>query len=174
MQNPDPLAALRPIVLPTETIGWWPLAPGWWFLLCLPIIILIAWLLIRPALQRRKLHRQLQQHCLRLLEEAHSQANSHSDPLYYLQQCNQILKRYVRSRYHNLPLPAWHGDSWITFLQTHFPDNDTNNYAQLFGEQLYKPRADSSIDIDAVHSWARNWVIQHQKPDGKPLRGGQA
>ncbi len=41
MNNPELLAQLRDIHTP-EPVGWWPLAPGWWILMALALVGLVA------------------------------------------------------------------------------------------------------------------------------------
>ena len=57
---------LRGLHLP-ESVGWWPLAPGWWLLLAL--LVAAAGFLLRAFLRRRA-HAAARRKALRQLEES--------------------------------------------------------------------------------------------------------
>ena len=74
----DPQAIpLRGLHLP-ETVGWWPLAPGWWLLIV--VLIAAAVFLIRAWLQRRA-HAAARRTALRQLEESRSAFAYHGNPV---------------------------------------------------------------------------------------------
>ena len=60
--NPISLDKLHDIVLP-ETVGWWPLAPGWYVLL-LALLIAVSWISIRLIQQwnQNRFRREAQGH----------------------------------------------------------------------------------------------------------------
>ena len=86
----DPQAIpLRGLHLP-ETVGWWPLAPGWWVLIVVAFIA--AGMLIRLWLRRRA-HAAARRKALRQLEESRSAYASHGNPVTLGAEVSELLRR---------------------------------------------------------------------------------
>lgn len=145
--NADPLAALKPIHLPTEP-GWWPPAPGWW-LLILGLLILaaastFAW---HRWQQRRAPRRQAELELARILEI--------EDSTQQLTALNQLLRR-VAAMIYGPAAASLAPQQWSTFLIEHAPDThqDPHGWQQLV-EAPYRDAVD--IDMD-VHGMVQAWM----------------
>jgi len=111
MKSPDPasLQNLNDIVLPA-TVGWWPLATGWWILLGL-LLLALAWFGYQSLQRRiRNRYRRVALHELQLLED-NMQNSAQRDSS--LRQIPILLKRtalsaYPRNRVASLSASKWH------------------------------------------------------------------
>ena len=116
MNSPDPasLQNLNDIVLPA-TVGWWPLAPGWYFLIGL-LLITLAWLCYR-SLQRwnNNHYRRAALTELQLLEEDTQNAEKRDSSL---RQLPVLLKRTALSAYPRNQVASLSGDDWYGFLNS--------------------------------------------------------
>ena len=87
--NPQALESLNPIHLP-DPVSLWPLAPGWWILICLPFVIgglLVAWSFYK------KQPKQLACKSLTQLQLELDSATTDKTQQQLLQEINQLLKR---------------------------------------------------------------------------------
>lgn len=115
--NPgDPLSQLKDIHLP-ETGGFWPPAPGWWFLaaLALALVAVLVWL----ALRRRRRQRWL---TLAKQELARLEQSATPAPHWFVQ-LNVLLKQAARERYPEAHPEALSGKDWTEFLLAHAPND---------------------------------------------------
>lgn len=102
--NADPasLANLRDIVTPTP-VPWWPLAPGWWFVLAvLGLIVLLA----AARWRRRWRADAYRRAALRALGEAES-----------LAEIAEILKRAALIASSRTQVASLSGSSWVGWLE---------------------------------------------------------
>ncbi|WP_323754538.1 DUF4381 domain-containing protein [Marinobacter sp.] len=114
MNPQDPLAQLRDIHLP-ETGGWWPPAPGWWLLVVLCVIALVAlvWVWKRYRI-RTRWKREAKAELKMLIRHA---AN---EPSWY-GELNRLLKRVARKTHTNRHPEAMTGAQWVDFLLETLP-----------------------------------------------------
>lgn len=104
----ETLDQLRPLHLP-EAIGWWPLAPGWWGLLILVILIIGLWLWWhhRQALLRTA------------LKELDAIQNAELNNADFATRLNQLLRRVALANYPSQEVASLNGDNWLKFLDAH-------------------------------------------------------
>ena len=154
MNPTDPLANLRDIHLP-EAISWWPLAPGWWFLIALVSAILIYGLMHLIKRYQKRLYRR---QAIRHLREIENLQGQHQ-----LVELFALLKRTAISAYPDLSLANLSPKAFIEFLKTtckkpifqHMPDNlDT---------MLYAEQAQITPTAKDLCSSARLWIKRHPK-----------
>lgn len=150
--NEDPLATLRDIHLP-EPVPWWPLAPGWWWLLgALFIIIgLIIWL------RRRRFRLRLRDaalHELTLLT-----ARCADDQTAFIQALSALIRRCAVARFPPQEAAGLVGESWLAFLDHHGGNND---FTQGPGRALLAgPYAvETQVDTAALADVTRRWICQ--------------
>lgn len=162
----DPLEQLRPIVLPTHDVSWWPLAPGWWVLMAvLLLIVIIAWCL-KPGFVTRQTFRKRWQYTQTLLENLYIECSAKGEsPValqHYLQQSSEIFKRTVRHLADNPSIASLTGEKWINFLKS-IPLATTDHYEHLYGNQLYARRCEQNINLEDLHRWACAWLKAFKK-----------
>lgn len=155
MNPQDPLADLHPLRQP-ELIGWWPLAPGWWLLLCLAIIcIAVIVYLLRKHYKKNAYRRR----ALLQLQALHAQYQTDANDRYYLAAVNALLKGVALLAYPRSTVAAQHGESWRQFLNLSLPPD-----AQLqsgFDEAIYQSQ-EPDIDMDQLHRSAQHWIKKHK------------
>jgi len=113
MQMPEtPVLPLRDIKLPPEP-GFWPLAPGWWFLIVL-LTILLLWLAIkwRKHVQRKKRWQEIDEQ-LSAIEFSFKQ-NKNKQVL--LNETSEFLRRFVKFQLHQHQATSLPGNQWIDHL----------------------------------------------------------
>ena len=174
MNPQDPLAQLTDIHLP-EPVAWWPLAWGWWLLIGLLLVALIAGLWF--AWHHRRRHRYRYQ-ALAQLDEAYRDYLETEDTAEYLQRLNQLLRRAVLSAWpvpDNQRLTSLSGESWLRFLDTSLP-GETAEFSQGAGRVLalgpYQPRPQA--DIEALHKLGQQWLRRHRcgRQSSRAWQGG--
>lgn len=155
MNPQDPLANLHPLRLP-EPIGWWPLAPGWWFLL-LASLLLVAMLiyLVRKHFRKNAYRRR----ALRQLQSLHAQFLEKNDASLYLTQLNALLKSVALLAYCRSDVAARHGANWRVFLNRSLPP--AQQLQPPFDNAVYQ-RTCPDVDVLQVHRAARHWILHHR------------
>jgi hypothetical protein len=106
----DPLEQLRGLHLPEE-IGLWPPAPGWWLLVGLFMLVVIATV---AAVRARR--RSVRSHALRELEALTERWSRDSDFQTMAAEVSMLLRRIALKRYGQETVAALHGESWQRFL----------------------------------------------------------
>jgi hypothetical protein len=152
MNPQDPLANLQPLRDPA-LISWWPLAPGWWILIALLIVVLCGagWLLYRRwqgNAYRRQALRQLHE-----LKDADLNGHAHAA------QINALLKSVAIQAYDSRQVASASGSDWRTFLNTS-ASSDT-----LFGAELDRAlyaKDESQFDLQQLHRAATAWISSHK------------
>lgn len=109
--NPGAELALRDIHLP-EPISWWPLAPGWWILLGVVILLLCALIYSVYLWRSKRVLRQLQ-HELQQLKRTYQK---NGDTAQTIKQLSVLLRRAGISYFPRHDVASLTGDNWLNFL----------------------------------------------------------
>ena len=154
-QLPDPdtlrsvLSELHDIQEPAPVSGW-PLAPGWW-VLAVVLVLILSWLTARG---RHRIALLLWQwHWLRQLPSPVTEPG-------YFAQVNRVLKDAANRRWPSQHPLTLSGDAWIGFLQARAPDLDSEQIAGLVRSGL---RPEPQLDAAQADRLARQW-IRRQSP----------
>lgn len=145
---------LRDLHLP-EPVGWWPLAPGWWFLL-LVLAVLIAYGLTR-AYQRRQ-RSAARRYALRKLARYEAEYLEHRNPVLLGKQLSQLLRRGMLAYASRDEVAGLTGDDWLNWLDRGMPLPyfHTDGGKSLMQLPYRNPQDDcSDIDVDAMLSAVR-------------------
>lgn len=157
---------LEPLIAPAP-ISWWPLAPIWWIILALVIIIIISILAyrFRKAVHRQKskppvidfdIRRTTALQELKNLTKPYNQAAE-----LWLQQLNSLLKRLCIARYPNENTKTLIGNAWLNFLDSKCPEAQIKLFPMLvMGEYQSNYHLDNKT-IDALYSSLENWITHH-------------
>jgi hypothetical protein len=115
MSGMDPQSLpLRDIHLPSEPISWWPLAPGWWILLGLFCLLILAiFLLRRWIIKQRKMPKRV---ALRGLEKLQRDYQQHHNPQTLIQGVSILLRRFFITEYSRTQVASLTGEAWLQFL----------------------------------------------------------
>lgn len=156
------LAQLRDIQLP-EPVSWWPLAPGWWFVIasCLAILIGVVLMVVRH--QKRNRYRRL---AMNELEESLQRwHNNTSDSAYsngdYIEKANDVLRRTVKHVSHDSSLTSQSGQQWADTLQS-FSKKHTLSENSRFALTEACYHAEPDVDIDELHQQLCQWLQSHK------------
>lgn len=148
---------------PGIDIGLWPLAWGWWGLIVLAVILLIALVLGIRVYRRNRLHLRMALQELQSLDSNDQQIRSH---------CNQILKRTFMSYYPVELIAKLHGDDWSQFLQRQLTNKKQMALTPLLdslGDSFYGPQNDEQLP-DSEFITASMTLLKHSLPPSKKQR----
>jgi hypothetical protein len=158
MNQPQPLP-LHDIHLPPP-LSWWPLAPGWWYLLGLIIILSsILYFLVRwykkGAIKREALI------CLQQIEEEYSKKG---DSLLLVKNLSTLLRRMALSSFPREKVAGLTGESWLQFLDNHNwtkPPQQSADFQSGAGQILltapYQPQVQQK-EVDALFALCKQWI----------------
>ena len=106
---------LRDIHLP-ESIGWWPPAPGWWFLPALLLLCLAAVWYVRLLYQRRRY--AAVNMAKRELARIRSRYAADGDAAHCVRSVSALLRRVSISVFPRAQSAGLTGREWLAFLQS--------------------------------------------------------
>lgn len=158
MAEVNELAQLKDIHLPSS-IGWWPLAPGWYVLMILIflMVFVISYLFYRraqdakPKLQALKLLKKYQQH---YEKEPNSQMTS--------ARVSELLRRVALVYFPREQVASLHGESWIAFLNQTGKGIDFEPIQYMLLELPFK--AQDSINLNPLFTRVETWIRQRGVP----------
>ncbi|HKK55478.1 DUF4381 domain-containing protein [Marinobacter sp.] len=147
----DPLSQLRDIHIPPPE-GFWPPAPGWWFVLLLVIGLAIAitvWL--RRRRQKNAWYRIARRRLDRLAEGAAGTSR-------WFNELNSLLKQSALARYPDRQPQSLSGSGWVDFLLETSPADPAASrpVVSAMVASCYQPSPTCPTD-DAIR-FARVWI----------------
>ena len=158
MNGADPLAQLRDIHLP-QSVGDWPLAPGWWILMALALAAVGYGLFWAARHYRNRAYRR---EAVSALDRALKRwASEDVDAMEYLQEQNRLLKRVAIRSFGRSAVASLHGRAWSAFLDKHWSQGPAFSLCH-YGEMLYATEP-GKADIENLHTLARDWLKQHRR-----------
>ena len=145
---------LRDIHLP-DAVGWWPLAPGWWFLITLVAAGLIYLLYIEFLKWRRNAARRV---ALSELRRVRTEFEAGADALTLAKELSELLRRAMLAYAPRGEVAGLTGQSWLEWLDRGLDDRPFTTGPGRSIETLPYLRPESVTDdvdlaglIDAVH-----------------------
>jgi hypothetical protein len=173
MNNSDPasLQNLNDIVLPA-TVGWWPLASGWYLLFGL-VLVSLAWFGYRSLYHWKKnRYRRAALHELQLLENG---INKPGERDAHLRKIPVLLKRTALSVYPRSQIASLSGESWFQFLNSTVKNPlFTKATASTLNTVSYSTGELSTVDpqsAKALLGASKSWLKSHQ-PRARPKANG--
>ena len=158
MNPQDPLAALHPLREPV-TIGWWPLAPGWWVVIALILLALavagyFTYRRYRANAYRRQAARQLQALRSNWLDSGNSQP--------YFSGVNALLKSVALQVFPRRDVASSSGPGWVDFLnETSSRNNDQPLFDGDFAAVAYSAEP-PPLDCEELYRQADQWIRLHR------------
>jgi len=145
---------LRDLHLP-DPVGWWPLAPGWWFVLLLAATVLgyLAW---RAYLQWRR--NAARRFALRELARYEAEYLTHRNPVTLGKQLSELLRRAMLAYAPRGEVAGLTGETWLQWLDSGIPLPyfHTEGGKSLLELPYRDPAGDfSDVDINALLSAVR-------------------
>lgn len=155
----DPLAQLRDIHLPQESISQLPSAPGWWLLaLMLGAAGVTTFIFWRRQQQRNRYRGQAQALLSQLIA-------GEQDAAQFIQSINTLTKRAARAAYPDIACSTYFGADWTRFLKHSAPKLAMPEAVEDYLiNSSYRP---PQVDSDAMHTqqlvldYTLLWVQQH-------------
>ncbi len=150
----DEQLPLRDLHLP-DPIGWWPLAPGWWFILLL-VATALGYLTWRTYQRWR--HNAPRRFALRQLARYEAEYLEHRNPVVLGKQLSELLRRGMLAYAPRDEVAGLTGDSWLQWLDSGMPLPYfyTEGGKSLLELPYRDPAGDfSDVDINALLSAVR-------------------
>ncbi|MGF6710526.1 hypothetical protein QFZ41_001490 [Luteibacter sp. W1I16] len=152
---PDNGPALRDIHVPQVSM-WWPLAPGWWFLLALLAALAVGLVIF---LRRRGAWRRHVEATLSSLREAVARHAVDGDTLAFAAAASELVRRVARSR--DAGSVTKSGQAWRDALAAMAPKRDVDALVALDAAK-FRRRVD--LDVAATARDVEAWVRVAMKP----------
>lgn len=150
---------LRDIYLP-DPISWWPLAPGWWGLLALFIVLILVLFWMFSRNKNRSKNKQLGS----IVKQKLAQLKQVDDDKVFVEQLSVLLKGVAIERY-GADVAGLSGDKWLRFLDAHWADNVMRDDKQSFrngaGQILVTAPYQKQVSIDrqALLQLVTEWLL---------------
>ena len=145
---------LRDLHLP-DPVGWWPLAPGWWFILLL-VATALGYLTWRTYQRWR--HNAPRRFALRELARYEAEYLKHHNPVTLSKQLSKLLRRGMLAYAPRDEVAGLTGDSWLQWLDSGMPLPyfHTEGGKSMLELPYRDPTGDfSDVDINALLSAVR-------------------
>jgi len=172
---PSSLAELRDIHLP-QSVAWWPLAPGWWFLLGMVLLLIgtVWWWFRRYKKQRWQrdalvqLHKELEQ--LRL----HYQETHHGPTA--CATLSSLMRRVALQVFPDSSIAGIHGDQWLKFMDEKKLIGKRFSGSEWGTMLLNAPFSLAKVDPEQLIAYGQAWMeaaIQTSVHDNPSLSKGR-
>ena len=158
---PEELAQLRDIHLP-QPVGWWPLAPGWYVLMVL-VLLMLAGLVY--AIRRLYLNGLAKRQALRLLATYQQQHAREANSQLTSARVSELLKRVALVYFPRDRVASLQGESWLVFLNETGKDLDFDSLRHDLLELPFHSKSNSNNDdLHLLFDMAKKWISQRGKP----------
>lgn len=157
-QNSQELAQLQDIHLP-EAIGWWPLAPGWYVLAALLLVLVMGgcFFFVRSYLNGRA-----RRQALLMLTTYQQQYQQEMNNELTAARISELLKRVALVYYPRAEVASLTGNAWVQFLNSTAKGVNFNIVRQDLLETPYQSMKD--CDLQPLFNMARIWIEQRRGP----------
>lgn len=120
---------LRDLHLP-EAIGWWPLAPGWWFVIALALIALGY---VVHLYRKHRSRGAARRYALRQLNALTADFEQHGDAVVFSSRLSELLRRTMLAYAPRQEVAGLTGDEWLQWLDR---DLDRPRFQSEAGRKL--------------------------------------
>ena len=154
--TPPELAQLRDIHLP-KAINWWPLAPGWYLLAFVGLIILGALIFY---FTRKYHHDRAKRRALLLLTSYQEQYKKERNSQVSASHVSELLKRVALVYFPRSQVASLQGEAWIAFLNSTGQGLDFNQVRSALLQAPYQ-RAFKE-DLTLLFHLAQQWITKRR------------
>ena len=156
---------LRDLHLP-EAIGWWPLAPGWWFVIAVALVTLGY--LVHVYLNHRS-RSAARRYALRQLNTLTAEFEQHGNAVAFSSSLSELLRRTMLAYAPRLDVAGLTGEAWLQWLDEGLaqPVFSSGPGRQILELPYRRPDAELEVvDVDRLVAAVRHRVAT-------PLQAGQ-
>lgn len=158
MDKTTSLAQLKDIHLPPP-IGLWPLAPGWYVIMVLVILLFGVSLYL---IYRKHQHAKAKKHALFLLVQYQKQYEQEHNVPETSARISELLRRVALVYYPRNEVASLHGKDWLLFLNKTSKGVDFILVKDLLLEAPFK--TNETLDLNPLFKAARRWIQQRRAP----------
>lgn len=158
MAKADPLAQLKDIHLP-DPIGWWPLAPVWYLLMILIVLLIFA---CTFKLYQRHLNARAKYRALDLLNKYQEYYEKDNNAALASARISELLRRVALVYYPREEVASLHGDAWVEFLNRTAKGIDFNPVKSMLLESPFKSA--ETVSLKPLFRSAEQWIKQRRVP----------
>lgn len=160
--TPNVELVIRDIHLP-DSILWWPLAPGWWLLFLLTVIIILGFYLYKKTWFNRK----IKQNIRRELTQYYTNFNKEGNTQFFIQQLSALLRRVSLYRFHENNIAKLQGIEWLKFLDSKLPGNlsEQSSFESGVGKIFLSGPYQATLDEDVkpAYKLVEHWISYNLK-----------
>jgi hypothetical protein len=165
MPDGSALDQLKDIHLP-EPVSFWPLAPGWYLLAGVVLLIAVAGVWLYK--QRRSI--ATQQATLNQLDTLQQRLRRDPQSLSELQQLSELVRRYALALFPQREVAGLHGDAWLAFLDRTGGDGKfSSGPGQALVSAPYQPQPE--VDVDSLVNLIRRWIRRAPRYQTDTVKG---
>ena len=151
MDKTAPTLELRDIHLPTDP-GYWPLAPGWWVLIV--IILVLAYFVFKKLAKIQKtkhINNLMQQELLAVRESYKKHDNKHQLAV----DISTLLNRFVIHVLKDSRACSLTGDAWIAYLNSRVQAQVFDEFKKELTQAQYQKEVD--FDVSRLFATVKNY-----------------
>jgi cbb3-type cytochrome oxidase subunit 3 len=155
----DPLDKLKDIHLP-DAVSWWPLAPGWWILLVLFLLMIAIAIYLYIRSQRKSRQEIIIEQALQLFDSLQEQS---LNPKALIMELSKLLRRTAISLYGRGKVANLAGQHWLLFLNDYGSTKAfTEGVGQALADQPYRPEVDYHRQalLGLTHDWLKKQLLK--------------
>lgn len=153
------LAQLQDIHLP-EAVGKWPLAPGWYVLIVLCLLVILGGGIY---LRSRYLSAGAKRQALHLLALYQLQYQQGASLQHISAQLGELLRRVALVYFPRVEVAGLQGEKWLTFLNHSAKGIDFYSVRRELLELPYHPQPQVNT-LDLLFHLVKTWIKQRRKP----------
>jgi len=147
---------LKDIHLPTA-VSWWPPAPGWWLLVLLTAVLILAGYRVFKRLTRKTAIK----HARKMLAEIRKQPGEQRQTLTAV---SALLRRTAISTDHRSQVAGLQGRDWLTYLDRSFPEAPfSSGVGRCLADAHFRPQQSDDVDMNALLDLCERWLKQREK-----------
>lgn len=158
MAKADALAQLKDIHLP-ESIGWWPLAPGWYVVMLLALFLMIT---VGYFAYKRHTNALAKNQALELLNTYKEQYEKDRNAQLASARISELLRRVALVYYPRSEVASLHGDAWVEFLNQTGKGVDFKPVQSMLLDSPFK--TSETVNLKPLITRAQRWIKQRGAP----------
>lgn len=151
------LAGLRSIHNPPPP-GVWPLAPGWWLLILLCILLPVAVYFAVQLLKARRLRLRVRKLAIAEFEQLNQAWTENPDPEVALAELALLLRRAAVAKFGKQQVAPLSGEAWLSFLKINAPEIQWGEQAAWLLDQRFSADTPSHDDAQYCLSLSKQWL----------------